>query len=674
MKRFAPFARLSLSIRSTVLLAIVLGLITPAVLLLVVESRLARQTQEPLVQRGREAMLAVAAGAINEAMWTLNDASLRNTLAGVLAEGNVCGVEVLEQRPGAIPLRLDKCQPGVPVAQRSAAVVHEGQTLGEIRIRFNDTEIDTLLADRRAIVLRLVLAQVLAGTLVLLVVLYTRLLRPIDRLKTQASAIATRGPAGTIDWNRSDELGELGQHLNSVRMRIDELFGQLETKNAELHKLAMFDQLTGLPNRTLFRELYQHEAHSARRAGQSMALLFIDLDRFKAVNDSLGHEAGDRLLLAVSQRLVQALRQSDLVCRHSGDEFLVLLPHAEPWESVAVTAERMLASIQEPVRLGADGSQLAQVGASIGIALFPRDGDDFDMLVRHADMAMYQAKTQGGRCSFFHAALNDSLRERLETERELAHAIAHDELVLYYQPIFDARTLELRSFEALVRWQHPVRGLLPPGEFIAVAEESGQIRELGSWTLRTACAQIAQWKHSGLAPHRVAVNVSALQFRDQHLVTAVQTALSANGLQAHEIEIELTESTLMADNDLAQGIVTSLREIGVALVVDDFGIGFSSLSYLKRLRPDKLKIDRGFVRDLPDDADDCSLTEAILRMAQALGIRVVAEGVETAAQRDYLQGQGCDLLQGYLLGRPEPAEAAAARMALAEQNKGTLPA
>ena len=313
MKRFAPFVRLSLSIRSTVLLAIVLGLITPAVMLLVVESRLARQTQEPLVQRGREAMLAVAAGAINEALWTLNDASLRNTLAGVLAEGNVCGVEVLEQRPGATPLRLEKCQPGVPVAQRSAAVVHQGQTLGEIRIRFNDTEIDTLLADRRAIVLRLVLAQVLAGTLVLLAVLYTRLLRPFNRLKTQASAIATRGPAGTIDWNRSDELGELGQHLNSVRMRIDELFGQLETKNAELHKLAMFDQLTGLPNRTLFRELYQHEAHSARRAGQSMALLFVDLDRFKAVNDSLGHEAGDRLLLAVSQRLVQALRQSDLV-------------------------------------------------------------------------------------------------------------------------------------------------------------------------------------------------------------------------------------------------------------------------------------------------------------------------------------------------------------------------
>lgn len=246
--------------------------------------------------------------------------------------------------------------------------------------------------------------------------------------------------------------------------------------------------------------------------------------------------------------------------------------------------------------------------------------------------------------------------------------------MLYYQPIFDARTLELRGFEALVRWQHPVRGLLPPCEFICVAEESGQIRELGSWTLRTACAQIAQWKHSGLAPHRVAVNVPALQFRNQHLVTAVQTAVSANGLQAHEIEIELTESTLMADNDLAQGIVTSLREIGVALVVDDFGIGFSSLSYLKRLRPDKLKIDRGFVRDLPDDADDCSLTEAILRMAQALGIRVVAEGVETAAQRDYLQGQGCDLLQGYLLGRPEPAEAAAARMALAAQNKGTLPA
>jgi EAL domain-containing protein (putative c-di-GMP-specific phosphodiesterase class I) len=278
-------------------------------------------------------------------------------------------------------------------------------------------------------------------------------------------------------------------------------------------------------------------------------------------------------------------------------------------------------------------------------------------------MAMYQSKAQGrSRYSFFHSELNAELRMRLGAEQELARAIANGELLLHYQPIFHAQSLALASCEALVRWQHPQRGLLPPSEFIGLAEASGLIRELGAWTVREACRQIAQWRAQGLQPCKVAVNVSALQFRDQQLFETIQTALRSHRVAASELELELTESTLMADSDTSQRIIERLRELGLALVVDDFGTGFSSLSYLKRLRPDKIKIDRSFVRDLPDDADDRTVAEAILRMAQALGIRVVAEGVETTQQRDFLRAQGCELLQGYLLGRPEAADIVAGRM------------
>jgi diguanylate cyclase (GGDEF)-like protein len=501
---------------------------------------------------------------------------------------------------------------------------------------------------------------------VLLGVLSLRLLRPIHRLKLQASTLAAREPVPALPWRQRDELGQLGQHLNTVRARIQELFEELEAKNKQLGRMAMYDHLTGLPNRTLMRELFQHEAAAARRQQGGCALLFIDLDRFKAVNDTMGHAAGDELLLVVSQRLVATLREADIACRVSGDEFLVLLPQAQGWEQVAATAERLLRAIQRPMLLPR-AAGTAQLGASIGIAMFPADAEDFEALARCADLAMYKSKEMGkGRYSFYQPELDTAFRSRLELERELLQAIARRELVLHYQPVFDVRQGRLVGCEALVRWIHPQRGLLMPDTFIQTAEETGLIRELGRWTLDVACAQLAEWKAAGRHPGRVAVNVSALQFRDERLPQVVRSALLRHGIRPGELELELTESTLMSDTEAAQATVASLRELGVTLAIDDFGTGYSSLSYIKRLRPDKLKIDRSFVKDLPDDADDRALTEAIVGIAQALSISVVAEGVETAEQRDYLLGLGCALQQGYLFGRPMGADRMLALMSECE--------
>ena len=653
----------SLSIRAAVLAAIGLGVIAPALLMSAFDAKVARRFNEPLVQRSRDSLLQVTATGLAAPASALDVRAVRRSLEGVMLEPNVCAIEFSDVRSGSSPLVFEKCSPGEPRALRTAEVMHNGTRTGTLRVWFNDGELEQLLDARREAVLQLVVAQMLFGVLVLAGVLYLRLLRPIKKLKAQASAIASRTPAPALNWERGDELGQLGQHLNEVRSRIDGLFDELERKNAQLRKMAMYDHLTGLPNRTLFRELFQHEVSAARRSGRSMAMIFIDLDRFKTINDSMGHAVGDEFLLGTSQRLLQALRESDLVCRHSGDEFLVLLRDADRWETVALAAERILRAVEAPLPLsrrhtvpGALELSQVKVSASLGIALYPRDGDDFDALVRHADLAMYESKQQGrARYSFYHAELNEQLVTRVGFERELAHAIAHGELVLHYQPVIDAVNGAPRGCEALVRWQHPTRGLLLPSTFIPAAEESGLVRELGAWTLDAACAQIARWKAIGLGTGRVSVNVSALQFRDQRLTDTLHKAMQRHGVLADELELELTESALMSDDETTQRVVGVLREIGVALVVDDFGTGYSSLSYLKRLRPDKLKIDRSFVQDLPGDPDGCALTQAILSMARALGIAVVAEGVETVEQRNFLIGYGCAMLQGYLTGRPQPA-------------------
>ncbi|MDL2339135.1 MAG: EAL domain-containing protein [Pseudomonadota bacterium] len=644
-----------LSIRSTVLLGIAMAVLAPTVTLWHLDERLTRAAQEPLIAQNRQAVLVMTAASLVEPMWTLDEKSTRSTAQRALDEPWVNSLRLTENRPLAQPTLLTKA--GVEPRQGvflKMPILREGEMLGELQIGFDPGQIDRALADRRHATILLAALQVLLSVLVLLAVLYRRLLVPIHRLKRQASEIASRADVAPVRWDRRDELGQLGEHLNEVHVQIDGLFDQLEAQKAELEKIAMHDTLTGLPNRALFRELTISAVADARRHGGRLALLFIDLDRFKAVNDTLGHAAGDALLVELSERLRAAMRASDVVCRHSGDEFTVLLRDVKHWDEVAATADRLLKEIEKPLRLGA---RLVGVSASIGVALFPDDASDHETLVSHADTAMYVAKSLGrGRCSFFRADFNTQLLLNLQLEQELRQALARDEFELFYQPQVDTGTGALTGCEALIRWNHPQRGLVPPLEFIGAAEHCGLISEIGAWTIRTACAQIARWKIAGVRFGSVAVNVSALEFRSHRLLDTLTAAMADFGVQPHELEIELTESVLMTDTDTTQVIVERLHALGLPLAVDDFGTGYSSLAYLKRLRPSKIKIDRSFVRDLPGGDDDRVLVQAIVQLATALGIRVIAEGVETEAQRDFLRRIGCGLLQGYLISRPQPVE------------------
>lgn len=643
-----------LSIRSTIALGIAVAVLAPTGLLWHLEQQLTRKAQAPLIEQNRQAVLLMNAAALVTPLWSL-DADQTSVVANqALQDTGVLSLRLVERRPLAQPLVL--AHPGAPAfhgVYMQAPILHEGELLGQLELWFDPTQIDRLLAERRSATIQLAALQIVLSVLVLLGLLYWRLLSPVQRLKRQASEIASRADVAPVQWDRGDELGQLGLHLNDVHAQIDELFGQLEAQKAELEKIALHDTLTGLPNRTLFRELARAAVSSAERDKGKLALLFVDLDRFKAVNDTHGHAAGDALLVTLAQRLRSELRASDVVCRHSGDEFIVLLHDAHQWDEVAATADRLLAAMEQPALV--QGRELG-VSASIGVALYPDDATDPDTLVRYADSAMYAAKNLGrARYSFYRAEFNSQLVATQQLEQELRDALDRHEFILHYQPQVDSGTGELVGCEALIRWLHPQRGLVPPLQFIAVAEQCGLIGELGAWTVRSACAQMQAWKAAGLDFGSVAVNVSALEFRSHRLVEVIMQAMADFGIEAHELEIELTESVLMTDTDTTQRIVQRLHDLGLPLAVDDFGTGYSSLSYLKRLRPKKIKIDRSFVRDLPHDDDDRVLVQAIVQLAKAMGICVVAEGVETEDQRALLHRIGCDTLQGYLISRPQPA-------------------
>jgi diguanylate cyclase (GGDEF)-like protein len=653
--------RFRFSLRLLILIAVVIGIAIPALLVLLLSDALVRRSVEPILEGQRSAVLNLASTSLVDPLWVLDNAATQRAMDQLLSDGSVCAVSLVEERPGAQELKARKCSADWPVVEMAAAVRREGVVLGTLSVGFDDGATERLVRERRAQVGAIVGLQVVLGGAFLLLVLYWRLVRPIDQLKQHAAAIAERQARPVLDLHRGDELGDLGDQLNRMGQQIEGLLADMEAKNTQLRQMAMYDHLTQLPNRTLFREVFQHEAAYAKRHGQQLALLFVDLDRFKAINDTLGHAAGDRLLLTVSERLRAAVRGSDLVCRVSGDEFLLLLREAVSTDAVQVAVHRLLGSLSEAFEI--QGGQTANVSASVGVALFPEDGEEFDELVRHADMAMYQAKQDGrSRFSFYQTHMDAVLAERLELERELAEAIRSGQLVLHYQPIVDGATGKVQAVEALVRWQHPVRGLLYPGAFIPVAEDSGQIRELGNWTLEAACQQLARWKSMGRHPGSVAVNLSASHFRDQRLPEQLRGLIEAYGVAPGELTIELTESTVMGDSEASMKAISELRDIGVSLAVDDFGTGYSSLAYLKLLRPQKLKVDRSFVRDLPDDEDDCVLVRAVLGLAKALGIEVVAEGVETEAQRDFLLSEACVMQQGYLFAKPMPAEQLGGRL------------
>ena len=428
-----------------------------------------------------------------------------------------------------------------------------------------------------------------------------------------------------------------------------------------LQHLASFDSLSGLPNRNFFVAELEHALARARRSGGNLGLCFIDLDRFKSINDTLGHGAGDELLQAMAARLRGLLRESDVVARLGGDEFVVLLDGQSDAGAMAAVARKLLAVVNEPLSLR---GRTVWITASCGIAMYPADGDDAQTLLKNADAAMYQAKAGGkNNFHFYTAALAAQSELLFALETDLRHAIERGEMVLHFQPKFDIAGGAMRGVEALVRWQHPQRGLVPPSEFIPVAEESGLIVPLGRWVLREACAQLERWRAVGLAVPRCAVNLSARQFASDTLVDDVLESLSAAGVAPTLLEVEITESVLMADPDRAHAVLQRLHALGVHIAIDDFGTGYSSLAYLMRFPAQTLKIDRSFVSGLPLDRGAAAITQAVIALSHSLGLKVVAEGVETQAQLDFLRGLGCDAVQGYLTGRPMPEALLAQRLA-----------
>jgi diguanylate cyclase (GGDEF)-like protein/PAS domain S-box-containing protein len=422
----------------------------------------------------------------------------------------------------------------------------------------------------------------------------------------------------------------------------------------QVRHMAHHDALTQLPNRSLLQDRVGQAIAKAKRNDEVLALLFIDLDRFKTINDSLGHPVGDRLLQTVAKRLLACTRAADTVARIGGDEFVVLLGDLDQPATARHVAQKVLEALSAPLEL--DGNTL-QVTPSIGICTYPVDGEEVETLMRNADTAMYHAKQRGrNNYQFFTQAMNDAAQQRLQLEGDLRHAVERSELTLQYQPQLDLRSGAIVGFEALVRWRHPQRGMLPPSEFIPAAEEAGLIGPIGEWVLRAACAQAVAWLESGHAQMQVAVNCSAKQFQDDGFVAIVERILRESGMPAQRLELEITESIVIQHSEEVNARFRALGDMGVRISIDDFGTGYSSLSYLKRLSIHQLKIDQSFVRDIGKDANDGAIVSAIVTIAHSLGLDVVAEGVETAAQLAFLRAVGCDTAQGYLFSRPLPAE------------------
>ena len=544
-----------------------------------------------------------------------------------------------------------------------------GQPIGFLRLgvsfeRQREAMAETALGTL-TVVLLLIVVAVIASLL-----LTRRLVAPMRRLMRAARAVGSGRLDVYVPASSSDELGLLTHTFNHMTQRLSESQAEvanyqrtledkvakrtkdLEVATAHAYKLAQHDILTGLPNRSLLNTRLRQIFAQAQRAGLQVACLFLDFDHFKRINDTLGHDAGDQLLQAIAQRLSSAVRESDTVARLGGDEFVVILPGLDPAHAtfeVMTVLQRVRDSFQAPFRLA---DQTPTLTCSIGVSVYPLDAVEPVTLIKQADTAMYAAKEAGRNAyRFYTADMNARVQQRLQLETDMRRGLMDDEFFLVYQPQIDLRSGRACGVEALLRWRDPQRGVVPPSEFIPIAEESGMIQALGARVLRDACRQVMQW-HKQNIPLRLSVNLSVQQLQHESWLSVVEEALSSSGLPAHYLDLEITESVIITHPDRAVATLVRLKQMGVSITVDDFGTGYSSLSYLARLPIQGVKIDQRFVRGLEQNRNDEAITQAIIALSHSLGLRVIAEGVETAAQLDYLRRHGCEEAQGFFIARP----------------------
>lgn len=451
-------------------------------------------------------------------------------------------------------------------------------------------------------------------------------------------------------------------HRVRYMLRTRNALRDLQSSEEQLRYLAYHDDLTGLANRQSFREHLQHFLTFAKRNNHHIAVLFIDLDRFKRINDTLGHEFGDKLLAKVAKILVNNLRDCDLIARDAGDdevsevarlggdEFIVMLTKVTDPSDIAQVAQRIIDSVSKPIKIG---QYEVVVTPSLGISVYPHDGNSGEELMKNADVAMYYAKERGRRCyKFYSDSLNARALERLQLEESLRTALVREEFELYYQPQVDLKTEQISSVEALIRWNHPTLGMVSPGEFIPIAEETGLIIDIGEWVMKTACVQAKSWIDQGLPPCRMSINLSSVQFKRSALTETIKDIIEETGLPPQYLELELTESSVMTDVEQNILRLRQLKQMGIKIAIDDFGTGYSSLSYLKKFPIDTLKIDRSFVADLADNKEDEAIVKAIMALANTMNLGVIAEGVESQKQLAILKQYECELIQGYLFSRP----------------------
>ena len=486
-------------------------------------------------------------------------------------------------------------------------------------------------------------------------VFYDKMWQSIKKTGRWQGEITDRRKNGEsyIEWlsisTMKDERGEFSHHIAVVSD-----ISERKAAEERMVYIAQHDFLTGLPNRMMLHDRLTQAIAHAEREQRKVAVMFLDLDRFKAINDTLGHLTGDKLLQIVADRINSVARTSDTVSRLGGDEFAIMLPYIENTDDIAMIALKLLASIAGPCVI--DGNEI-EVTTSIGISVFPEDGVDSESLIAHADAAMYQAKGNGrNNYQFFTREMNRRTLERILIKNKLSHALERNELFLLYQPQVDLQSGHIIGAEALIRWDNPLYGKVLPAQFIPIAEENGLIPPIGEWVLREACRQNQEWRKLGLMKITMAVNLSSVQFRQKNLGEIIKAILSESGLAPSGLELEITESVVMQDAEAAILLLEDMKAMGLKLSVDDFGTGYSSLNYLKRFPIDKFKIDKSFVRDLTTDTDDAVIVSTIISMAHSLKLKVIAEGVETAEQLAFLKQQGCDEIQGYYFSQPVSAE------------------